>query len=460
MNNIRFILVFQLAMLCTLIKAQSLSVESFRLLENDLTANTYGTMEYDQNGQVSALIKVVTLETGFVFDGGMLGIVKTVQKAGEVWVYVPYGLQRITIAHPEFGVLRDYYFPVAIEKARTYEMKLNAIRSENGVSDVTTNVNVKFDNPMYTSEIYLNGIRLARGSWEGQIAATTYLIEVKEKGYRTYTTTITFDPTEQNRVITLPKLELITGTLYATSQPSGANVYLDGMYVGTTPLNKKGVTLGVHDVEFRLKGYNRYSTSISITDENVSTKLEPVLTEVKYLYKNSFYAGIGYQTFNINGLAANVGFYLHNLNVEAGYLMPSVTPATVYWVTSPESWSGNTTMMTCSYNPSGAIRGCIGYGIGGKFFRLTPQAGLSFYTIKGKEKSGNGNNDQTTYVVSGRGDVKIQYTPVRYIALTVISAYEMPVKMGSLASNLNEKTVYIKNWCSGMSVTAGIEIYF
>ena len=36
--------------------AQTFSVESFKLLDNDMTANTYGTMEYDQNGDVAALI--------------------------------------------------------------------------------------------------------------------------------------------------------------------------------------------------------------------------------------------------------------------------------------------------------------------------------------------------------------------------------------------------------------------
>lgn len=53
------------------LSAQNLSVESFRLLPNDLTANTFGTMESDQNGEVAALIKVVTAETGFAFDGGI-----------------------------------------------------------------------------------------------------------------------------------------------------------------------------------------------------------------------------------------------------------------------------------------------------------------------------------------------------------------------------------------------------
>ena len=58
------------------LNAQNISVKSFRLLETDLTANLEGTKEIDQNGETAALIKVITTETGFVFDVGMLGIVK------------------------------------------------------------------------------------------------------------------------------------------------------------------------------------------------------------------------------------------------------------------------------------------------------------------------------------------------------------------------------------------------
>ena len=59
------------------INAQNLSVKSFRLLETDLTANLEGTKEIDQNGEVAALIKIETNQTGFIFDGGSLGIVDT-----------------------------------------------------------------------------------------------------------------------------------------------------------------------------------------------------------------------------------------------------------------------------------------------------------------------------------------------------------------------------------------------
>ena len=89
----------------SLVAQQNIVVESFRLLENDLTANLQGTMEYDQNGEVSALIKISTTEQGFVFDGGMMGVVKSLQKTGEIWLYVPHGIKKISIHHQQLGSL-------------------------------------------------------------------------------------------------------------------------------------------------------------------------------------------------------------------------------------------------------------------------------------------------------------------------------------------------------------------
>lgn len=168
--------------------AQSLSVESFRVLETDLTANTFGTIERDQNGEVAALIKVVTSETGFVFDGGMMGIVKTVQKTGEIWVYVPRAIQKITITHQQHGVLRDYFFPLQIESARTYEMILrtpnanpvnNRSRAQYVVFKVEPfNAVVLVDNEAHTlnSEGQLS-IRLNPGEHSYMVTAPSYETE-------------------------------------------------------------------------------------------------------------------------------------------------------------------------------------------------------------------------------------------------------------------------------------------
>ena len=41
----------------------------------------------DQNGERAALIKIVTTERGFSFDGGTLGIVATEEHTGEIWLF-------------------------------------------------------------------------------------------------------------------------------------------------------------------------------------------------------------------------------------------------------------------------------------------------------------------------------------------------------------------------------------
>ena len=105
--------------------AQEISVISFNLLENDLTAITRGTSETDQNGETAALIKIETPESGFSFNGGMSGIIKTKQTPGEIWLYVPRNIQKISITHPDLGLLKDYFFPIPIEGAKTYRMVLN-----------------------------------------------------------------------------------------------------------------------------------------------------------------------------------------------------------------------------------------------------------------------------------------------------------------------------------------------
>ena len=139
------------------LSAQGISVTSFKPLPNDLTANLAGTQVKDQNGEVAALIKVVTTQTGFTFEGGMAGIVKTKQEVGEIWVYVPHGIQKITIKHPQLGVLRDYFFPCAIDAARTYEMVLasgevrTVVTQDAGGSFLALTVEPK------NASVYING---------------------------------------------------------------------------------------------------------------------------------------------------------------------------------------------------------------------------------------------------------------------------------------------------------------
>lgn len=99
------------------------SVSSFRPLPTDLDARLYP--KNDQNGKKAALIKVVTSEKGFSFDVGVMGVVATSQEIGEVWVYVPEGILKMTIRHKDFGVIRDYRLEIPVKSACVYEMVLH-----------------------------------------------------------------------------------------------------------------------------------------------------------------------------------------------------------------------------------------------------------------------------------------------------------------------------------------------
>ena len=52
--------------------------------------------------------------------------------------------------------------------------------------------------------------------------------------------------------------------LYVQSRPAGAEVYLDGQLVSTTPFQLSGVTVGRHIIQINLQGYRTWSTPVSV----------------------------------------------------------------------------------------------------------------------------------------------------------------------------------------------------
>lgn len=139
-----FIAVFSMNIILAQSKAKDFYVASFRLLELDLDARTLHPV-IDQNGKKAALIKVVTTYTGFDFDIGVMGITEVHQERGEIWVYIPQKAQRITIRHPKFGVIRDFYFPVPIDSGNTYEMNLKVPQTADDIQPKKLIIEHKFE---------------------------------------------------------------------------------------------------------------------------------------------------------------------------------------------------------------------------------------------------------------------------------------------------------------------------
>jgi len=69
-----------------------------------------------------------------------------------------------------------------------------------------------------------------------------------------------------------------TGALEINSSPSGAKVYIDGVYRGRTPLNIS-LNPGTHDVELRLPGYQTYRVRVQVRAGQTS-RVSPRLARV------------------------------------------------------------------------------------------------------------------------------------------------------------------------------------
>ena len=243
--------------LCCSVFGQTISVSSFKLLDTDLTANTAGTMELDQNGETAALIKVVTTQTGFTFDGGALGIVKTKQTPGEIWVYIPRGSKKITIKHPQLGVLRDYFFPIAIESARTYEMVIAAgevitrIKQDAGGQYLIMNVTPS------SALVYIDDIETT-----SQNGVVSKFLPYGEHSYRI--SDPMYKPEAGNFNIGKEKCNINIelkpdyGKLEISSNPpQGVKVFIDeeAEPIGSTPFITRPIKKGSHKFRFQINDY-------------------------------------------------------------------------------------------------------------------------------------------------------------------------------------------------------------
>jgi WD40 repeat protein len=100
--------------------SQSISVEKFRCLRNDDSALKSEVRDF--NNKVCALLIFETNEKDLEFI--CRDILKTEQKQGEVWLWVPSGIEMITINHRNLGPLLNYAFPKNIKAGKTYRIEL------------------------------------------------------------------------------------------------------------------------------------------------------------------------------------------------------------------------------------------------------------------------------------------------------------------------------------------------
>ncbi|MCX7846381.1 MAG: PEGA domain-containing protein, partial [Dictyoglomaceae bacterium] len=132
------------------------------------------------------------------------------------------------------------------------------------------------------AEVYLNGVyRGITPLTISDLSPGTYQIQLRRSGYKDLlSSVIVTSGTTSSYNFTLTPL---LGIINIFSSPSGAEVYIDRIYKGKTPLSLSDVPSGTYDIRVILPGYEEYSERIVLAPgevKNVSVSLKPLYGEV------------------------------------------------------------------------------------------------------------------------------------------------------------------------------------
>jgi len=252
-----------------------------------------------------------------LFQGNAATFIELEYKVGEVWVYLSSKpATYIKISHPDFGST-EFWFPYDLQPKKGYEMvlvnkasnatgsgvlKINTI-PENGAT-ITLNGKVLSQQTPYTNdmiaagqyeiivtkerfkpaaktvsvndgenktveiempidvanitikadkqtEIYVDDIFKNKGDWTGELYSGDHIVRYKKEFHNDVEQTITVKAGKAATYTMNPTP--ILETVKITSEPAGADIFIDGEKYGTTPANLTNVIIGPHRLTLEKK---------------------------------------------------------------------------------------------------------------------------------------------------------------------------------------------------------------
>lgn len=516
------LIVFMILLSFGKMNAQDISVTEFYLAENDLTANGRNAV-LDQNGDKCALIRVQTTQKGFQFDVGSAGITKIEDNhVGEVWLWVPYGIKHISIRHQQLGTLPNYDFPITIQKARTYIMKITHDQVFVTNYDDTKKQKLSIKITPANATLFLNGMSVdlnTQGEATREMAHGQFTYKVEAVGYYPKEGQVIVD--DQNRTLIVNDLKPIKGKLSVHVNPYSANISVDGRIIGSSILEPVELQIGLHEVKVSATGYKAETRTVEIV-ENQTKDISITLSQVadyKFasspnganIYVNKQSIGVapctkelttgtytikatkaGYKDFEKNLLLSssdpNVRISLSKIfnyknefyaegNVKAGSIIAfgatlggyfhhvNIEASYLYGAGKSETiyWSGNDTPPIASnYSPATNISAKIGYGIPiSTRYRLTPQVGINILKLKETMESGaNVTPADGANVASGLVSLRFSAAIVNHFAISISPEYSFPMSKSKGYTALSEVSSKVKKWGEGFNVKLGITAFF
>ncbi len=185
--------------------------------------------------------------------------------------YTPFDKNGIAVGEHTLKIVKDAYNPweqkIVIKKNITQKVVVDLTRL--GTLKLTS---LPFDG----AKVYIDGIYRGDTPLNVTLPIGTHKLLFKMEGYSDKERTVTL---MSGDVKTINVDMRDTGYLTVVSDPLGANVYLDGAKVDITPMQKRELVVGPHQITIKYFNYQPYTSIIQISKDKtlaLSVKLKPV----------------------------------------------------------------------------------------------------------------------------------------------------------------------------------------
>lgn len=207
------------------------------------------------------------------FDSTFMGY--TSQGVLDVPVFIsatPY--KTFTVSKAGYG---DYKAPLLQKPDPGETIVLHATLKANQIAS-TAMLNILSDPPGAT--VYVDGVNegIVPPSGVlliGDVIPGDHVIELRLTGFTIVTTDVYVNPNEV-KMVRITLVPVATGGLSVTSVPTGADVYIDDLFKGSSPVTVSDLSPGSHSVIVRLPGYQDWSSQIQVnagTNTQVTAEL-------------------------------------------------------------------------------------------------------------------------------------------------------------------------------------------
>jgi hypothetical protein len=237
---------------------------------------TYVTMQFTPPVTTGALsIQSTPTGAAVTVDGGYQGITPTV-----VGNLVP-GSHTVILSKAGY---QDWISTQSVASGQTTYVTATLATDPNPIYGT-----VSITSTPTGASVYADGVYVGMTSPSGPLVFTkvtpgVHTLLVSKSGYQDYTGTGTV-VAGQNYVLNVPlspnPQTPTTGSISAASSPTGAEMYLDNVFKGLTPITLDSITPGTHSVLIKLSGYQDFSSQVQVTagqTSQITATLIPVAT--------------------------------------------------------------------------------------------------------------------------------------------------------------------------------------